>query len=325
MNEVSQKILGRLSSAPGFLSGAVLSREFGMTRSAVWKHIRMLRSGGYGIEALSGRGYRLSSMTGIPSGPEVEHFLNTRAFGREMVWEEELVSTNTTARALAGEGSAEGLVVATDRQTGGRGRLGRSWESAPGLNLSCSLVLRPLVPLHRIPQLTLLVAVAVHRALGELLPELLTAVKWPNDIYSDGRKLAGILCEMESEADCAHFVVVGIGINVNQESFPDHLCRSATSLKLVSGKSVSRPALLAGILNHFEPLYHAWCEADDLAFVLDYLEQHAWLKGREVEVSRLHGKIAGRVSGLSALGELRVVASDGTVHLIGSGEATLKQ
>ncbi|HCD35781.1 biotin--[acetyl-CoA-carboxylase] ligase [Chlorobium phaeovibrioides] len=325
MNEVSQQILGRLSSASGFLSGAALSREFGMTRSAVWKHIMMLRRGGYGIEALSGRGYRLSSMTGTPSGPEVARFLNTSAFAREMVWEEELVSTNTTARVLAGKGAAEGLVVSADRQTGGRGRLGRSWESAPGVNIHCSLVLRPRVPLQRIPQLTLLVAVAIHKAIASLLPDLSAAIKWPNDIYSDGRKLAGVLCEMESEADCAHFVVVGIGINVNQESFPPHLSQSATSLLLASGRIASRPQLLAEIFNHFEPLYHEWCEVDDLAFVLDYLERHAWLKDREVEVSRLHGKIAGRVSGLSALGELRVVESDGTVHLIGSGEATLKQ
>ncbi len=158
-------------------------------------------------------------MTGTPSGPEVARFLNTSAFAREMVWEEELVSTNTTARVLAGKGAAEGLVVSADRQTGGRGRLGRSWESAPGVNIHCSLVLRPRVPLQRIPQLTLLVAVAIHKAIASLLPDLSAAIKWPNDIYSDGRKLAGVLCEMESEADCAHFVVVGIGINVNQESF----------------------------------------------------------------------------------------------------------
>jgi len=239
--------------------------------------------------------------------------------------EEELLSTNTTARVLAVQGAAEGTVVVADRQTGGRGRLGRSWESAPKVNLYCSLVLRPRVPLQRIPQMTLLVAVAVHRALAEILPELSTAIKWPNDIYADGLKLAGVLCEMESEADCAHFVVVGIGINVNQESFPPHLSQSATSLKLASARSVSRPELLAAILNQFEPLYHAWCEADDLAFVLDYLERHAWLNGREVEVSRLHGKVSGRVAGLSALGELRVVGQDGSTHMIGSGEATLKQ
>ena len=206
------------------------------------------------------------------------------------------------------------------------GRLGRSWESPPGVNLYFSVLLRPSAPLRRMPQLTLLLAVALHQALLETSPGLELAVKWPNDLLSGGRKLSGILCEMQAEGDLARFVVAGIGINVNQEAMPGELAATASSLRIATGCRHQRPALLASILNRFEPLYDRWQqEEEDLAFVLPYLQNHSWLEGREVAIDRPAGSVVGRVAGLSAEGELRLLLEDGRSVLVSSGEARLRK
>lgn len=325
MHTVSLHILQRLAASGTFLSGAELSAEFAMTRSAVWKHIRMLRTEGYGIDARTGLGYRLVSMAGRPLGVEVGPHLSTGRFGRPIHWHRSLESTNTSARSLAAGGAEEGTVVVAERQSAGRGRLGRSWDSPSGVNLYFSLVLRPRLPMERIPQLTLLLAVALHRALTILDGGLRPAIKWPNDIFVSGRKLCGILCEMQSEADRAHFVVAGIGINVNQPAFEGELEGTATSIRMETGRITSRPALLASVLNHLEPIYDRWQQEDDLSFVQRELEENAFLQGRRVSVERMRGTLEGTVTGIAPTGELIITTSDGTACRVASGEARLRK
>jgi BirA family biotin operon repressor/biotin-[acetyl-CoA-carboxylase] ligase len=219
MNDLTAQVLIRLTTFDDFLSGESLCREFGITRSAVWKHICLLRSEGYHIDAVTGRGYRLAGLTGRPVEAEVRPFLATCRFGRNIAYHALTTSTNILAKALAVDGSQEGSVVVADSQTGGRGRMGRTWVSPPGVNLYFSLILRPEVPSFRVPQLTLLVAAAIRQALCAFIPDLSAMIKWPNDILVKGKKLCGVLCEMQSELDLTHFVVVGIGINVNQSEF----------------------------------------------------------------------------------------------------------
>jgi BirA family biotin operon repressor/biotin-[acetyl-CoA-carboxylase] ligase len=254
MNDVTAQIFNRLTTVPDFLSGESLCHEFSITRSAVWKHICLLRSEGYQIDAVTGRGYRLSGMTGRPVEAEVQPFLTGNRFGRKILYHPVTASTNILAKALAVEGAPEGCVVVADSQTGGRGRMGRTWVSPAGVNLYFSLILRPGVPSVRVPQLTLLVAAAIHQSLSKLSCDLAAMIKWPNDILVRGKKLCGVLCEMQSEPEFTHFVVVGIGINVNQVEFPLELQQSATSLFLENGELLSRPEILASVLNHFEPL-----------------------------------------------------------------------
>lgn len=324
MNDVTAQILSRLTAVPDFLSGEALCRAFGITRSAVWKHICLLRSEGYQIDAVTGRGYRLSGLTGRPVEAEVHPFLTCRRFGRNILYHPLTTSTNIEAKALAAEGAPEGSVVAADCQSGGRGRMGRSWVSPPGVNLYFSLILRPAVPSVRVPQLTLLVAAAIHQALCRHSSDLIAMIKWPNDILADGKKLCGVLCEMQSEPDCTHFVVVGIGINVNQSEFPPDLQQSATSLFLESGQLFSRPELLASVLNHFEPLYDAWLLEDDLGFILPYLEEHALLQSKEVTIDQLKRSVCGTVRGISRFGELKLESAEGETILVSSGEAHLR-
>lgn len=325
MNDVAAQIINRLSKAGDFLSGEELSRDFGMTRSAVWKHIRLLRAEGYHVDAVTGRGYRLSGLTGRPVEAEVTPFLTGQRFGRNLFYHSVTASTNLLAKALANDGSPEGSVVVADSQTGGRGRMGRIWLSPSGVNLYFSLILRPGVPLIRVPQLTLLVAAAVHQALSSAAADLVPLIKWPNDILLNGRKVCGVLCEMQSEPDLTHFVVVGIGINVNQSLMPSELQDMATSLFLETGRLFSRPELLASVLNHFEPLYDAWLLQDDLGFILPYLERYSLLQSKQVTIDQFKRKVSGKVAGISRGGELKVESSDGQVLFISSGEAHLRK
>lgn len=324
MNDVTARILSRLITAGDFVSGEALCRECGITRSAVWKHISLLRSEGYSLDAVTGRGYRLSGMTGRPVEAEVLPFLTGNRFGRKILYHPVTASTNILAKALAVEGAAEGCVVVADSQTGGRGRMGRTWISPSGLNLYFSLILRPDVPSLRVPQLTLLVAVALHRALSALSAAFAPMIKWPNDILSNGRKLCGVLCEMQSEPDLTHFVVAGIGINVNQSEFPSPLHESATSLFLETGQLFSRAELLASVLNHFEPLYDAWLVEDDLGFILPSLHAYSLLQSKEVTIEQLKRSISGTVRGISPLGELKLEDAEGGIILVSSGEAHLR-
>jgi BirA family transcriptional regulator, biotin operon repressor / biotin---[acetyl-CoA-carboxylase] ligase len=325
MNSVTTGILRSLSRAGGFVSGEELCREFSITRSAVWKHVGLLREEGYRIEAVTGRGYRLAGLCGRPLEAEVGMFLNTGRIGKCYFYHPEASSTNTLARSLAQEGGPEGSLIVADSQSGGRGRMGRNWHSPPGVNLYFSFILRPGVPSFRVPQLTLLVAAAIHRALHSHVPGIQPKVKWPNDILVGGRKVCGVLCEMQSEPDLTHFVIVGVGINVNQSVFSLELRHLATSLVKESGSSVSRAHLLADVLNHFEPLYDEWLVRDDLSFIIPYLDEHSFLNARDVTVDQFKQSIRGRVSGLAPGGELMLLGTDGRRILVSSGEAHIRK
>jgi BirA family biotin operon repressor/biotin-[acetyl-CoA-carboxylase] ligase len=321
---VTAKILQRLSGEVGFVSGGDLCLELQMSRSAVWKHIVALRSAGYGIEAVSGRGYRLDGLTGSPVPEEVGPILATKAFGRSFLYLDTVDSTNLKARALARDGAAEGAVVVADSQTGGRGRMRRTWVSPSGVNLYCSIVLRPPVPSVRVPEIPLVAAAAIHWAIESEFPDLRTSIKWPNDIVVEGRKLCGILCEMESEPDFTHFVVVGFGLNVNLDPVPEELQGIASSIAIETGRPASRARLLAAVLNRFEQLYLEWTGREDLGFLLPRLEEHAWLKGKELRIEQFNRILTGTEAGLTPQGQLLLRAEDGTVSAVSSGEAHLK-
>ena len=325
MNDIAAQILNRLLKAGDFLSGEDLCYEFGMTRSAVWKHIRLLRAEGYHVDAVTGRGYRLSCLTGRPVKAEVTPFLTAQRFGRNILYHDVTASTNLLAKSLANDGSPEGSVVVADSQTSGRGRMGRIWVSPSGVNLYFSLILRPGVPSIRVPQLTVLVAAAIHQALVSVASDLAPLIKWPNDILLNGKKVCGVLCEMQSEPDLTHFVVVGIGLNINQTLMPSELQDVATSLFLETGCLFARPELLASVLNHFEPLYDAWILQEDLGFILPYLEKYSLLQSKQVTIDQLKRTLSGTVKGIARGGELVIEGSDGQTHLISSGEAHLRK
>ncbi|MBM3161844.1 MAG: biotin--[acetyl-CoA-carboxylase] ligase [Chlorobi bacterium] len=323
MNALTSGILSRLHASRGYLSGEDLCREFGISRSAVWKHIGQLRDAGCRIAAVTGSGYRLEALSGTPAAAEVSLFLETRRAGRELHYHKQTQSTNLLAKKLAVERAPEGAVVVADTQSAGRGRLGRTWVSPPGSNLYFSLILRPRIAVSRIPQIPLLAAAAICRAIHDACPDVNTGIKWPNDILAGDRKLCGVLCEMQSDTDTAHFVIAGIGINVNQDSFPTELRDKASSLLLETGSPVCRPELLAGVLNRFEELYLQWLQEDDLGFVLSDIEKHSVLHGQQVVIDRFSHRQEGVVTGIAPGGELLLLTGEGKELTIASGEASL--
>jgi len=241
-----------LESGSDFASGEALSGKLGLSRTAVWKVVNALRDRGYAIEAVPSRGYRLIRVPDRLSALEILPLLETHDLGRTVHAFDSLGSTSEHAFRLAAEGAEHGELVVAEQQTAGRGRRGRSWASPAGKNLYASLVLRPELPPQRAPELTLLAAVALAEALrGD---GVVASIKWPNDLQVGGRKIAGILTELSAEADRVHFVVLGIGVNLNASpsDFPADVAETATSVQRVLGRRVNRAAFLARLLRTLE-------------------------------------------------------------------------
>lgn len=239
-------------SGPDFASGEALSGKLGLSRTAVWKVVNALRDRGYAIEAVPSRGYRLIRVPDRLTSLEILPLLETHDLGRTVHAFDSLASTSEFAFRLAGEGAEHGALVVAEQQTAGRGRRGRSWASPAGKNLYASLVLRPELPPQRAPELTLLAAVALAETLrGEGVE---ASIKWPNDLQVGGKKIAGLLTELSAEADGVHFVVLGMGVNLNAgpADFPADIAELATSVFRALGRRVNRAAFLARLLRTLE-------------------------------------------------------------------------
>lgn len=243
-----------------FISGATLSDKLGLSRTAVWKYVETLRRLGYTIEAQPARGYRLLQVPDRLTALEVLPLLSTRELGRTLHHFEAVASTNAQAFELAQEGATHGEVVIAETQTAGKGRRGRAWVSPPGKNLALSVVLRPELPPARAPELTLVAAVALAETLNEAGAE--ARIKWPNDVQLDGRKVAGILTELSADTERVHFVIVGIGVNLNStlEDFPEELQPHVTSVGRARGQPVPRALFTAALLTRLEAWLDTWQE-----------------------------------------------------------------
>jgi BirA family biotin operon repressor/biotin-[acetyl-CoA-carboxylase] ligase len=307
----------------GVVSGEELSSSLGVSRTAVWKHIKTLQSIGYRIDAVPSQGYRLVSSPDILVPAEISAGLVTRRIGHRLICFRETESTNMVAFRLAEEGAEEGTVVVSEAQHHGKGRMGRRWESPPGVNLYCSLILCPPIFPMQAAQLTFLSAVAVARAISEttaLQPE----IKWPNDVLVGGRKVAGLLNEMSAETEKINFIVLGIGININmrQDQFPEDLRHPATSLALEAGRDISRLDVTRALLTALDDFYDAY-----LAHGYDPIREE-WLSrctmnGREVRVTFQNSVQEGMVMGIDEDGALLIRLHDGRVERVMAGDVTM--
>jgi BirA family biotin operon repressor/biotin-[acetyl-CoA-carboxylase] ligase len=320
-----ETILDLFRQAPGgYLSGARLSEMLGVSRTAVWKQIKQLRQLGYRIEALPSRGYQLCAAPDLPLAEELRRGLTARIVGREIRYLAETDSTNRQAYALGEAGAAEGLVVIADRQSAGKGRLGRTWTSPPGVNLYLSVLLRPPLPPQAAPQLTFLSALAVSRAIVAV-SGLEPTHKWPNDILLGGCKVAGLLNEMSAESDRIRFVVLGIGVNLNMtvDQFPDDLRTPATSLLLAGGVPVSRAAFGRVLLEQLDSLYAEYLRHGS-APVLAAWEARCDLIGKQVEVDGQGAPLHGMVAGIDRDGALLLTLADGTTERVLAGDVKVR-
>ncbi len=246
---------------------------------------------------------------------EISALLTSRVIGRPVQIHQEVTSTNDLALQWGNQGAAEGLAIFAETQTKGRGRLGRCWESHPGQSLTFSVLLRPRWP--NVSRISLVAAVAVARVL-ERLTLYSVGIKWPNDIHIAGKKVAGILCEADSEQ-----IVLGIGLNVSQTAldFPEGLRERAGSVAMFSKTSVSRIELAASLLDELDTIYLTLPEGFDL--IIAECERRSVLLEKPIAVELGDHHITGVVTGFDSCGGLRVRQMSGVETIISSGEVTL--
>jgi BirA family biotin operon repressor/biotin-[acetyl-CoA-carboxylase] ligase len=320
-------VLNVLRERDDFVSGSEIAEALSISRNAVWKHIETLKAGGYRIESLHSRGYRLLSAPDRLTEEELAAHLGTSWLGRSLACHEVTGSTNSDAAELGRGGAPEGAVVVADAQTAGRGRLGRSWVSEPGLNLYLSVLLRPEILPFEAPQLSLVAGVAVAAALESLGAR--PRIKWPNDVLLDGRKVCGILTEIEAEADRVSFVVVGLGVNLNSRlhDFPEELHDKATSLRIESGETVERAPVAARVLGELERFYDLF-RGGGFGAVAPEWERRTALVGRELTVSGAGEVVSGTYAGVDTDGALLLDApgssgGPGGVRRVLAGDVTV--
>ncbi|MBQ3108593.1 MAG: biotin--[Clostridia bacterium] len=305
-----------------FISGAQLSTELGVTRAAIWKHIRALQQEGISIEGVSNRGYRLMALPDRLKAEYIQPYLNTHRVGRSMVCLDETGSTNSDARALALSGCADGLTVLAESQQAGRGRRGRSWHSEQGAGIYMSVVLRPEISPALAPRFTLSAALAVCRVLKGM--EIPAEIKWPNDVLCRGKKMCGILLEMGGNMEKLDYIVVGMGINANHSEYPEEIREIATSVKLELGQSTERCRLTARILDELETLADQCITDEGYRALMEEYKANSATLGKLVNVIGVNETLTGTVEDFDELGCIVLRMEDGSVRRIGSGDVSVR-
>jgi BirA family transcriptional regulator, biotin operon repressor / biotin---[acetyl-CoA-carboxylase] ligase len=321
---LAQRILALFRAKEGeVVSGEELSTLLGVSRTAVWKHIKSLKALGYRIDAIPSQGYRLLASPDILIPAEIAAGLVTARLGKRIICFAETDSTNQVAFKLAEEGGEEGTVVLADGQRRGKGRLGREWASPSGVNLYCSVVLRPPILPVVAYQLTFLSAVAVARAI-ERTTDLSPRIKWPNDILINGRKIAGLLNEMSAETEKVNFVILGIGVNLNMraDQFPKTLRHPASSLFLEGGREVGRISFIRALLTELDLLYALYLREGDAPIRKEWLDR-CDIVGRMVTVTCRDYAFTGMVGGIDDSGALLVRLPSGVEEKVLSGDVTI--
>lgn len=309
----------------GSVSGADLAQRLNVTRAAVWARIEALRALGFDIEASPHHGYRLLSAPDRLYGDDLKSRLGpTRVIGRDIRVFQETNSTNDLADRLARDGVEEGTVVFAEKQSRGRGRMGRLWASPPGLGLWFSVILRPRLTPQAATQLTIAAATAARRAI-QRITGLEPDIKWPNDLLLDGRKTAGILTEMGAELDKIKYLIIGIGVNVNltEADFPQELRRVATSLRTTLGRPIHRPELAAQLLRELDEDY-ARVTSGHFDSVAEEWSRHCRTLGQRVAILQGDRRLEGRAEGLDHDGALLLRNARGRLERIIGGDVMLE-
>jgi BirA family biotin operon repressor/biotin-[acetyl-CoA-carboxylase] ligase len=310
----------------GGVSGADLSQKLGISRAAIWARIEELRSLGYDIEASPHHGYRLLSVPDVLHADDLLSALGRHGIiGRDIRVFEETTSTNDVIEKLARDKVKEGVVVFAESQSKGRGRLGRKWISPARKGLWFSILLRPNIHPLAVTQMTIAAATALFRAIRAqtgVTPE----IKWPNDILIRGKKVAGILTELSAETDRIKYVILGVGIDVNQTAaeFPADLRRIATSLRIETGQKQNRAELAVKILHELDRDYEHVREGrfEDLSAEW---EKHCSTIGHQVVIHVGDRKIQGRAEALDTDGALLIRTQHGHLERIIGGDVTVEK
>lgn len=304
------------------MSGQELCDKFGVSRTAVWKSIQKLKAEGYQIEAVPNKGYCLTGVADILNKEELENLRNTEWTGNKVVYFEVTDSTNIQAKRLGEEGWPHGTLVVAGRQEAGRGRRGRTWESPGHTGVFMTVLLRPSFLPGQASMLTIVAAMAVTKAV-RVKYGLDVQIKWPNDIVLNGRKICGILTEMNTEIDAINYVVIGIGINVSNERFGDDTAKVATSLRIEGGGEIRRAELIWAVWEAFEAYYGNFIKTGDLQGIKHEYDGYLVNIDRQVRVLDQKEPFTGTAHGITAHGEL-IVETDEGIKRVSSGEVSVR-
>lgn len=319
---MKNKILTILLGSNEYISGQALAEELGVSRQAVWKGVNALREDGFDISSVPNKGYKLASAPGFLNAEAVKSNLNTKLIGREIIVLDSVSSTNDHLKELGNNGCREGVVVAAREQTKGKGRLGRAWQSKRDESIAFSVLLRPKMAPYEASAVTSLAGLAICKALRETTG-LDCKIKWPNDVLAGKKKLAGILTEMTAEFDAIEYIIIGIGINIDQAVFPEEIDYKATSILLETGRHYDKNRLLAKFLDRLEDELTRNNLHMSPASLHEYRDLCATI-GRSVTFTRGTRRINGMAVGIAENGELKVMLSDGSVCSVSSGEVTVQ-
>jgi BirA family biotin operon repressor/biotin-[acetyl-CoA-carboxylase] ligase len=303
------------------ISGERIAREIGVSRSSVWRSIERLRELGVRVKGQRSTGYFLEKVPDVLTPDLLRKRIKGKLFGKRFFHFFKTDSTNRVAMELGHAGEPEGAVILAEEQTAGRGRAGRAWHSERGTGLYVTLLLRPRLSPVQAPLLTMLAGISAHAAIQAqtgLAPEL----KWPNDLLLNGKKIGGILTEMHAEPNQIKFVIVGIGINVNQEKFPAELSSIATSLRKETGRAWPRLELLARLLHEFESDYNRWMREGPSSVIDRFQKISSFASGRQVRVDSGNEVYFGVTAGLSPEGLLLVQKKNGPLVTVIAGDVT---
>jgi len=321
-SKMKNKILHELRKDSNiYISGESLSDALGVSRTAIWKHIKSLRAEGYKIDSITNKGYRLVSESEALSAISLNEIIQTYGYFDFSAYFETIDSTNIEAKRRALESDdAQGIIIAAE-QLSGKGRLGRHWASENQAGLWMSLLIRPNVPPESAACITLVAASAMCEAI-ENTTHLKVGIKWPNDLVINGKKVCGILTEMSAELNHLHYIVLGIGVNVGQMAFDADIREKATSLEL-EGAKVSTKELLIAFLDAFSIDYRKFLELD-MAPIIAYHKSHSVTLNKEVIVASNAGMKIAQAVDLAEDGSLVIKNQNGQIENVLSGEVSVR-
>lgn len=320
---MKEEILRLLRSADGYISGQELCNRFGVSRTAVWKAINQLKEAGYEIEAQQNKGYRLMAAPDLMTEAEIKSLMHTDWVAKEVLYFDTIDSTNTKAQELAEKGYPSGTLVVADKQESGKGRRGRSWVSPSGTGIFMTLMIKPDINPNNASMLTLVAALAVAKAITSVTGEE-ALIKWPNDIVINGKKVCGILTEMNAQFDYINHIVVGIGINVHNESFPEEISQMASSLMIeAGGKRFHRAQIIAETMSYFEQYYDTFLKTQDLSALVREYDELLVNRNKSVRVLDPKEPFDGKAMGITSKGEL-IVDTWESRKLVSSGEVSVR-
>lgn len=317
------KILQLLKDSEGYISGEEISKIIGVSRTAIWKVISQLKEEGYIIESVTKKGYLLKEVPDSLREEELLYNQRTNWLGKKIYHYNQIDSTNKEAKKIAANGEKEGSIVISEEQLAGRGRLGRTWVSPFKTGIWMSVILRPQIAPTDAAKITLIGGLAVCKGI-EKITALSPKIKWPNDIVINQKKICGILTEMSAEMEKVNYIVLGIGINVNNNCFPEDISNMASSLSIEGKKEYNRKELVNEILIKLEKYYEVFINKHSIEDLLEEYKSYCLTLGKEVKIIHKNEEFFGKAVDLSEEGELIVEKENGQVITVFSGEVSVR-